>query len=1118
MSETGGSVFELFERVWGIPPDRRAAFLAQCGASDADRARVEAMLAADEGTAVINPRGGAEVLADLPESPDGVVELATLPTLRGSYRLIRLLGEGGSGAVYEAEQVSPRRRVAIKALKPELVSPRAVRLLRSEAEILARLNHPGIARVFEAGIGEEGRPEHAFIVMELVRGSTITVYAVEAELDMRARVGLIVSVCEAIEHAHQRGVIHRDLKPANIMVDEHGRPIVLDFGVARVVGPEGRQPGEATLDGSLVGTLAYMSPEQASLGGTDADVRSDVYAIGAVLYELTCGQLPLPVLGRSLGEALLMIDTQTPRPLSSVDRSVPRDLSVIVARALEKDRERRFATVGAMREELQRFLDGRPILSRPHSATYVLTRAVRRHRVISALVLVLMLTAVLFIARTISASARYKALAFSEAEARTVEAIARNEAEVLRARADAMNTRLESELEASRIGQGLLEARSGNFAGAEAILWPAYFNHPSGLEARGALWELFEREPCLWAVAAGNGATLIAASDSVIAVARRGGVEILDAIDGHRIGSIDGSASQVRDLLMNESGRLWIFHEDGLVRVFDASTQTLAHAWTTGQQLVGASLDLDEGWVATVHADGWTRLSDAIDGTPIRRWHSTDAAPTCAGSIGPGRLGVGDAAGVITTYDIATGDEVRRVQAHRLSVVSIVSRASSGEILSAGAERTLKRWDPAMSEDATVTWTEYGVQRLALNAEGAALVNDSGRVWIVFPGDRPMRPLGYTNFAIIDATWLGSNIATLDDLGDVRLWSTQQAPSRSVIPAHDRWLFGIDITSDGSTVVTGSGDEFIRFSDATGGLIGVYELPARVRSRSVAIVADGRTVAVACSDGVVRVVDIATRELVAELPGPGSEVWSLAVSPDGSRLAGGSWSRVIRVWNTDDFSVDFDLGPLEAPPRGLVFSPDGTRLYASGAKSGVLVIDVAGKSIEREVTLPSQAWSVAITPDGMRLAAGLLDSTACIVDLDSGAVTVTSARHRLVVAGLAFTDDGRVLVSGGDDGTVRLWEARSLREIIRLDGSFGPVPVVRVGPMGDSIYAGTSSGALVRWDLRAHDGPIARNEAIARTRLGGEDPQRGPDAPVESIEPFLFGTPTRPNAPPPDQE
>jgi eukaryotic-like serine/threonine-protein kinase len=305
-----------------------------------------------------------------------------LPLAIGRYRILRLLGEGGMGAVYEAEQEQPRRRVALKVIKAALASPELLRRFELEAQSLGRLHHPGIAQIYEAGRAETAAGVQPFFAMELIQGKPLCGYADEHHLDTRARLALMIRLCEAVEHAHQSGIIHRDLKPANILVDQNGQPKVLDFGVARVTDSDAKATRQTDL-GQIIGTLAYMSPEQVLADLLALDTRSDVYALGVILYELLAGKLPY-MLNRQLHEAVRTIRETDPAPLSMVSRTYKGDIETIVAKALEKDKSRRYASAAALAEDIRRYLEDEPIAAKPPSTAYQLQKFARRHKALVA--------------------------------------------------------------------------------------------------------------------------------------------------------------------------------------------------------------------------------------------------------------------------------------------------------------------------------------------------------------------------------------------------------------------------------------------------------------------------------------------------------------------------------------------------------------------------------------------------------------------------------------------------------------------------------------------------------------------------------------------------------------
>ncbi|MBX3359479.1 MAG: serine/threonine protein kinase [Phycisphaeraceae bacterium] len=311
------------------------------------------------------------------------VAAPAVPNRIGKYQIQRLLGQGGMGAVYLALQDQPKRTVALKMIQGAVATPAALRRFEYESQMLARLRHVGIAQVYEAGTHDDGHSVVPYFAMEYVPGAmTLTAYAEAKKLGVRERLELFLKVCDAVQHGHQRGVIHRDLKPANILVDTGGQPKIIDFGVARSADEQG---GEHTIVGQVIGTLQYMSPEQCVGDTQNVDVRSDVYALGVVLYELLTGNVPYDLSQSPLPRATRIVCEQAPERPSRVRSELKGDLETIVLKALEKERERRYQSASELAADIGRFLNDEPILARPIGPAGRLVKWVKRNRQVASL-------------------------------------------------------------------------------------------------------------------------------------------------------------------------------------------------------------------------------------------------------------------------------------------------------------------------------------------------------------------------------------------------------------------------------------------------------------------------------------------------------------------------------------------------------------------------------------------------------------------------------------------------------------------------------------------------------------------------------------------------------------
>jgi serine/threonine protein kinase len=396
MPDHGEHVAALFEAAVSLDPGQRSAFLDRaCGNDGSLRQEVEELLHAEAaaGSFLRNPA------FDFPTADGGHASQATI----GPYTLLEVIGQGGMGEVWLAEQRQPvRRRVAIKLIKVGMDTKEVVARFESERQALALMDHPAIAKVFDAGSTPEGRP---YFVMEYVTGVPVTTYCDKHKLTVRQRMELFIPVCEGVQHAHQKAIIHRDLKPSNILITEiDGKPMprIIDFGVAKATSQKLTAGPMYTRIGTMVGTLDYMSPEQADPIGEDIDTRSDIYSLGVVVYELLTGALPLDIKALPYDEVLRRLreqDAPSPstklRALGSESAAVAKnygsdpptlvrqlrgDLDAIVQKALEKDRARRYASAAGLAADINRYLHDEPVVAHPPSTAYRARKYVRRHR------------------------------------------------------------------------------------------------------------------------------------------------------------------------------------------------------------------------------------------------------------------------------------------------------------------------------------------------------------------------------------------------------------------------------------------------------------------------------------------------------------------------------------------------------------------------------------------------------------------------------------------------------------------------------------------------------------------------------------------------------------------
>ncbi len=474
-------VMALFDELCELPADQRFARLAEKCPDDPDiRQHVEALLRHDEADHSLFKVVESNTRLDF-TSDAGSDDFAKPDDHIGGYRIIRKIGQGGMGEVFEAEQESPRRRVALKVIRAGHISRKLIRRFEHEAYVLAQLQHPGIAHIYESGMMTASGREQPFFAMELIDGTRITTYADEYALTTGQRLALVVRVCDAVQHAHQKGIVHRDLKPANILVvpsetrtdtsptvsgtgahilDAVGQPKILDFGVARVTDGDLQAVTMQTEVGQIVGTLTYMSPEQVAGDSSQIDTRSDVYALGVILFQLLTDSLPLDLSQCSMAEAARIIRDEEPALAGTINKSLRGDVETILSKALEKEPDHRYASAAELAADIRRYLQDEPIVARPASAVYQLRKFARRNR---GLMLGVIATFVAVIAGLITSGV----LLVSVTRERDAKQLA---LEAVKLERDAKQSALEASEEVTAFFTDMLEQASPSLSGKDVTV------------------------------------------------------------------------------------------------------------------------------------------------------------------------------------------------------------------------------------------------------------------------------------------------------------------------------------------------------------------------------------------------------------------------------------------------------------------------------------------------------------------------------------------------------------------------------------------------------------------------------------------------------------------------
>jgi eukaryotic-like serine/threonine-protein kinase len=985
----------------------------------------------------------------------------------GDYELLEKLGEGGMGIVFKARQKGLNRDVALKMINAgRLADDKQVRLFQIEAEAVAALDHPHIVPIL-------GNGKHLgvlYYTMKLIDGRNLAV-SLDRFRDQPAAIArLMVRVAEAIHHAHQRGVLHRDLKPSNILVDERGEPHVIDFGLAKRLG-EGVS-GESMSSSHPMGTPTFMSPEQAGGHPSGITTATDVYGMGTILYTLLVGRPPFS--GTSVEDVLHQIINREPPPPHARNSKADRDLETICLKCLRKEPRDRYASARDLADDLNRWIEGRPIVARPVSKVERALKWVRRRPEIAALSAAVVIVTILGLAGILwnwmaAIAARDEALR-SEDYARHIAYAA----EINLAERDWRDASLRE------VRRRLDETRPP----------------PGKTDLRCFEWYYLDR-----LCNNSQGQTLAGHTDAVWSVAfSRDGRRIASASNDQTIKIWDAATGQlIRTLADGEVIEAVVFNPNGS-QVASGGSKHVVTLWdvATGQPIrtfAGHTLSIFE---LAFSPDGKTLASSSSDGT-VKLWDVVANAPShsladhrrgAAGEVafspdGKTLFSAGGDEPSIRVWDIATARLIRAMKGDGAGPRGSLALRPDGKVLASGArDGTITIWDVASGSPVRVFRDHLhnldSVKRLAFSPDGKTLAStifsrQAINLWDPAIGHLLGTIEGHTS-SITDIAFSpdGVHLASSSYDFTVKLWDKRRSQEARSLRAKAPVLcaaFG----PDGSYLASAGLDRIITLWDLADGQIVRTLMGHTAMVSSVAISRDERRAASGGDDRSVRVWDVATGNAIHVLDGHADAVREVTFSPDGKFLASASNDRTVKLWEVDTGrkvrSLEGHIGAVKA----VAFSPDGKSVTSAGTDGFVISWDLpSGRRLRAIKAHDSAIFSMALSPDGRWLASGGAEPSIKIWDVATGKEVHVLMGHAMAINQLVFSPDCRRLVSVGNDRTVRIWDPVFGQEILVLRGHAGPVWDVAISPDATRVASASSDSTVRLWEANSVSGPLRK--------------------------------------------
>jgi WD40 repeat protein len=1004
-----------------------------------------------------------------------------LPSSLGRFQIRQELGRGGYGVVFLAHDPQLRRDVALKVPRPEaLADPELRARFLREAQAASRLDHPNVVPVHEAGEVNAV----CYIAAAYCPGISLAQWLRQRDepVSWREAAALVQTLAQAMQYAHEHGIVHRDLKPANVLLDfrcpapaidpgrstiEKAVPRITDFGLARQLGEDSQQ----TQSGAILGTPSYMAPEQAGGRSREVGPAADVYALGAILYEMLTGRPPF--LGQTVLETLEQVRWHEPVPPGALRPQVPRDLETICLHCLHKESQRRYASAQALAEDLRRFRAGEPIQARPVGVVERLLKWGQRHPAIASLTAVSALVTILGVLLVVWQWRRAEGALDRLEEANQGERAQRRLAEAALAES-------QTRLYFSRIALAEQEWHAGNLA---RVLQQLDLCQPE--ELRGWEWH-YLRRLCH--------CDLLTLRDHTSVVR-----SVAFSPDGKRLASAawDGTV-KVRDLAAGP-GRA------GVRLTLDGRTTFLECVAFSPD---GKRLAAGGGRVPQPIRPGELRLWDAATGKELfpLRGHAREVLSVAFSK--DGRLASGSADQTAKVWDAATGTELLTLRGHTGSVTSVCFSPDGQRLASASRDGTVKVWDvqkgsTQMAARLTLPGHAGVIFSLAFSPDSqqvaSAGVDQTVRLWDLATGGALLLRghTGSVNGVAFSPG--GKRLASVSHDRTLKVWDAKTGQELLSVKGHTEYVDCVAFSPDGKRLATGSGDHTIKLWDAATYQQGRVLCRQGGAFRGLAISRDGGRLA-GCAEaghdkqgralpGVAKVWDLATGQEALSLEGHTGAVLGVAFSPNGRRLASGggrfefkggkvrTWGEV-KVW-------DIDTGPAGARRvtstrlclpghtdrvTAVAFSSKGHRLASASWDRTVKVWDAhTGRALLTLGGHTDTVWDVAFSPDGRRLASASRDRTVRIWDLATGREVFRLEGHGASVNGVAFSPAGRRLASASADQTVRVWDAESGREIVSLTGHGRGVQSVAFSPDGLRLASAALDGTIKLWDWSAAD-------------------------------------------------